>query len=197
MAAPIQNPAKCEVLSVIRFNHAKGQRPADIHKEIVSVYGNIMSRQNVTKWCLHFSEGRTDVHDEQRTGWPSVISDALLQRTEEAIHANRRLRLKEMLQTIPEASMTTFYEVVVIKLGHRKLCARWVPKMLTEEHKKKRIGFELDFLTRYAEAGDEFLDPIVTSDETWVYHATPESKQQSMQWRHSNSLKAKKRKTSI
>ncbi|GFR33954.1 uncharacterized protein TNCT_111931 [Trichonephila clavata] len=161
MAAPIQNSAKCEVRSVVRFLHAKGQRPADIHKEIVSVYGNIMNRQNVTKWC-HFSEGRTDVPDEQRTGRSSVISDALLQRTEEAIRANRRLILKELHQIIPEVSMTTFYEVVTVKLGYRKLCARWVPKMLTEEHKKKRMGFELDFLSRYANAIDEFLDHIVT-----------------------------------
>ncbi|GFW23747.1 histone-lysine N-methyltransferase SETMAR [Trichonephila clavipes] len=197
MAAPIHNPIKCEVLSVIRFLHEKGQRPADIHKEIVSVYRSIMSRQNVTKWCLHFSEGRTDVHDEQRTGRPSVISDALLQRTEEVIRANRRLGLKEMLQIIPEVSITTLYEVVTVKLGYRKLCARWVPKMLTEEHKRKKMGFALDFLTRYAEAGDKFLDHIVTGDETWVYHHAPESKQQSMQWRHSNSPKAKKRKTSI
>ncbi|GFQ92838.1 uncharacterized protein TNCT_618931 [Trichonephila clavata] len=93
--------------------------------------------------------------------------------------------------------MTTLYEVVTVKLGYRKLCARWVPKMLTEEHKKKRMGFALDFLKRYAEAGDEFLDPIVTGDETRVYHHAPESKQQSMQWRYSNSPKAKKCKSSI
>ncbi|GFW42513.1 hypothetical protein TNCV_4257081 [Trichonephila clavipes] len=55
----------------------------------------------VTKWCRHFSEGRTDVHDEQGTGRPSMISDALLQRTEEAIRTNRRLRLKEMHQINP------------------------------------------------------------------------------------------------
>ncbi|GFW54147.1 uncharacterized protein TNCV_4372211 [Trichonephila clavipes] len=103
------NPAKCEVRSVIRFLHAKGQRPAEIHQDIVSVYGNIMNRQNVTKWCRHFSEGRTDVHDEQRTGRPSVISDALLQRTEEAIRVNRRLKLKELHQIIPEVSMTTLF----------------------------------------------------------------------------------------
>ncbi|GFX39221.1 uncharacterized protein TNCV_3859461 [Trichonephila clavipes] len=56
MAAPIQNPAKCEVRSVIRFLHGKCHTPADIDKEIVSVYGNIMNRQNVTKWCHHFCE---------------------------------------------------------------------------------------------------------------------------------------------
>lgn len=178
MAAPIQHTAKCELCSVIRFLNAKGECPADIHKEIMSVYGNIMNRQNVTKWCCDFSGGRTDVHDEHRTGRPSVISDALLQRTEEANHANRRLTMKELHKIIPEVSMTTLYEAVT--LGHKKLCARWVPKMLTEEHKKKKVGFALDFLTRYAEAGDEFLDHIVTGDEMWVYHHTPESKQQSM-----------------
>ncbi|GFR05332.1 uncharacterized protein TNCT_255141 [Trichonephila clavata] len=75
--------------------------------------------------------------------------------------------------------MTTLYELVTVKLGYRKLCARWVPKMLTEEHKKKRMGSALDFLARYAEAGEKILHNIVTDDETWVYHHTPESKQQS------------------
>jgi len=75
MAAPIQSPAKCEVRSVIRSLNAKGERPAEIHKQIVAVYGSVMNRQNVTKWCHEFSEGRTDVHDEQRSGRPSLISD--------------------------------------------------------------------------------------------------------------------------
>ena len=89
MAAPIQSPAKCEVRSVIRFLNAKGERPAEIHKQVVAVYGNVMNRQNVTKWCLEFSEGRADVHDEQTSGRPSLISDNLLQEIEGEIGANR------------------------------------------------------------------------------------------------------------
>ena len=77
MAAPIQSPAKREVRSVIRFLSAKGERPAEIHKQTVAVYGNVMNRQNVTKWCREFSEERADVHDEQRSGRPSLISDDL------------------------------------------------------------------------------------------------------------------------
>jgi hypothetical protein len=77
MAAPIQSPSKCEVRSVIRFLNAKGERPAEIHEQIVAVYGNVINRQNVTKWCCDFSEGRTDVHDEQRSGRPPLISDDL------------------------------------------------------------------------------------------------------------------------
>jgi hypothetical protein len=74
MAAPIQSPAKCEVRSVIRFLNAKGECPAEIHKQIVAVYGNIINRQSVTKWCREFSEERTDVHDEQRSGRPSLMT---------------------------------------------------------------------------------------------------------------------------
>ena len=61
------------------FRHTISQRksesPAEIHKQIVAVYGNVMNRQNATKWCREFSEGRTDVHDEQRSVRPSLISD--------------------------------------------------------------------------------------------------------------------------
>jgi hypothetical protein len=32
-----------------------------------------------------------------------------------------------------------------------------------------------------------FLSHVVTGDETWVSHATPESNQQSMEWRHTSS----------
>ena len=49
MTAPIQSPAKCEVRSVIRFLNAKSERSAEIHNQIVAVYGTVMDRQNVTK----------------------------------------------------------------------------------------------------------------------------------------------------
>ena len=75
MAAPIQSPAKCEVRSVIRFLNAENERLAEIHKQIFAVYGNVMNRQNVTKWCREFSEGRTYVYEEQGSGRTSLISD--------------------------------------------------------------------------------------------------------------------------
>jgi hypothetical protein len=42
------------------------------------------------------------------------------------------------------------------------------------------LGSALSFLTRNAQERNEFLDSIVTGDETWVFHHTPESKQQSL-----------------
>jgi len=43
MAVLIQSPAKCEVRSIIRFLNAKGERPEEIHQQIVAVYGNMIS----------------------------------------------------------------------------------------------------------------------------------------------------------
>ena len=155
-----------------------------------------MNRQKVKKLCREFSKGRTDVNDEKRSCRPSLISDEFLQEIEGEISASRGVTIRELDHIIPEASNTTIHEAVREKLGYRKWCARWVPKMLKDDHKKKRMGSALKFLTRYVQEGDEFMDSIVTGQETWVYHHTPESKQQSLQWRHTHSPRTKIFKTS-
>jgi histone-lysine N-methyltransferase SETMAR len=112
-----------------------------------------------------------------------LIPDDLLQETEGEMCANRRVTIRESHHIFPEVSKTTIHEAVTEKSEYRKLCARWVPKMLTDDHKTKRMGSTLKFLTHYAQEADEFLDSTVTGDETWVFHHTSESKQQSLQWR--------------
>jgi hypothetical protein len=49
------------------------------------------------------------------------------------------------------------------------------------------MGTALKFFTLSAQEGDEFLDCIVTGDETYGFHHTTESKQQSLQWGHKQS----------
>ena len=118
-----------------------------------------MNRQNVTNWCREFSEGRTDDYDEQSSGRPSLIYDDLVQEIEGEIRANRRVTIRELNHIIPKVSNTTIHETVAEKLGHRKFCARWMPKILTDDHKMKWMRSALKFLTRYAQEGDAF--PLV------------------------------------
>ena len=62
---------------------------------------------------------------KKRSGWPSLMSDELLQETEGEIRANRRVTLRELHHIIPEVSKTTIHEAVTEKkTGHRKLCSR-------------------------------------------------------------------------
>jgi hypothetical protein len=54
MNTNIENPATCEVLSMIRFLNARNIRPAEIHRQIVEVYGKgVMNEGNVRKWWRH------------------------------------------------------------------------------------------------------------------------------------------------
>jgi hypothetical protein len=73
---------------------------------------------------------------------------------------------ESVITSFPKCLKTTIHEAVTAKLGYRKLFARWVPKTLTDDHKTKRMGSALKFLTHHAQEGEEFLDSIVTGDET-------------------------------
>jgi hypothetical protein len=57
------------------------------------------------------------------------------------------------------------------------------------------MGSSLILLQRYEEHGEAFLSRIVTGDETWVFHYTPESAAESMTWKHPRSPVKKKFKT--
>jgi hypothetical protein len=156
-----------------------------------------MSVGMVRKWVRQFNEGRENVHDEARSGWPSVGNDDLVRAVDSKVHEDRWFTISSLSLHFPQISRTILYETVSDCLNYRKLCSRRVPKMLSEEHKTKRAGSALTFLTRYSKHDDEFLSHIVTGDETWVSHVTPESKQQSMEWRHTSSPKKPKFKQTI
>lgn len=188
MATPIENPAKCEVRSVIRFLNAQNIRPIEIYRQIKDVYGdNAMNESSVRKWCIMFNQGRTSVHDEERSGRPSLVTEELKKKVDDRIQENRRFTLTTLNDFFPQISRSLLHEIVTEHLGYKKMCARWIPKVLAEVHKTKRMGAALDLLTQYDRYGDQFLDRIVTGDETWVSYKTPETKRQSMEWHHSNS----------
>ncbi|KAI6658737.1 Histone-lysine N-methyltransferase SETMAR-like [Oopsacas minuta] len=63
-----------------------------------------------------------------------------------------------------------------------KVTARWVPKLLSKEQKRERVRVSKELLSRY-KAEEDFLDRIVTGDETWFHYFEPESKTQSKQWK--------------
>jgi len=125
MKAPISNPADCEVRGVIRFLQAENVRPSENHRRLVAVYGeNFMNAASVRKRCTMFRNGRTDVHDAERSGRPSVITEALKQKVNRTIRENRRFTTSEVYEQCPEVSRTVVYEIVTENLQNRKIARR-------------------------------------------------------------------------
>ncbi|KOC58751.1 Histone-lysine N-methyltransferase SETMAR [Habropoda laboriosa] len=97
-----------------------------------------MSVQHVRKWGREFKDGRTDVHDEQRSGRPS-ISDETIAKVEETMLKDRRVTARELCEMVPYVSKTCIDTILTDHLGYAKVCARRVPRMLTEDHKRQRM----------------------------------------------------------
>jgi hypothetical protein len=91
------------------------------------------------KWCREFEAGRSDVRDEIRSGRPSIVTDEIIQKIDEDICANRHLTIVELHQQWPEVSRTVLHEIFTRRFGCRKLFVHWVPKMMTDNHKKNRV----------------------------------------------------------
>jgi len=64
--------------------------------------------------------------------------------------------------------------------------------MLTAEQKQNCVHVSEELLERYRHDPAKFISQLVTQDETWIHHFDPESKQQSMQWKHVESPPPKK-----
>jgi hypothetical protein len=117
------------------------------------------------------------------------VNDDLVQSVNKKIRENWRFTISEFWFEFPHVSRTVLYEIVTHKLGYHKFCARWVPKMFTDAHKTQRMAWALTFLEWYCKDGNEFLNHIVTGDETWVSCVKAETKEQSKQWMHTHSPK--------
>lgn len=110
-----------------------------------------------------------------------------------AVKANRHMHLVQLLKQF-DLSCSTVWDSVHQRLGYWKVSCQWVSRQLTEEHKKMFMATLHVLLQCCEEHGEKFLR-IATRNETWVFHYSPESKAESMTWKHPRSPVAKRIKT--
>ncbi|GFW90883.1 HTH_48 domain-containing protein [Trichonephila clavipes] len=97
MSTAIENPANCEVRSVIRFLLAKNLKLMEIYRQVREVYrNNVMNESSIRKWCVQFKNGRNNVRVEEKSGRPSIVADELVAKVDEEIRENRRFTIMEL-----------------------------------------------------------------------------------------------------
>ena len=97
-----------------------------------------------------------------------MVNDDLVRKVNVRVRNDRCFTISDLSLLFPHISRSLLYDIVSSHLGYQKVCARWVPKMLTEKHKKQRVACALTFLMHYYKEGDGMLSHIVTGDEAWV-----------------------------
>ncbi|GFV27142.1 HTH_48 domain-containing protein [Trichonephila clavipes] len=87
-----------------------------------------MKVHTILKWCIQFKNGRINVHDEEKSGRPSIVTYELVAKVHETIRENCRFTITELSLSFPQV-LRTLFEILTQELGYRKFCARWVPKL--------------------------------------------------------------------
>ena len=192
MAAPMELRQKQR--AVIEFLVAEGESPVNIHRHLQNVYrDNTLDYSNVCRWVRRLKDeqvGSASIADKPHTGRPSSsVNPANEAKADALIREDRRITLDELAENI-EVSHGSAHNIVK-SLGFSKVCAHWVPRQLTTEHKIDRIDACTDLLEQ-SQRDKTFFQRLITGDETWIHHYEPESKRQSMEWRHTSSPQPKK-----
>jgi len=90
MFKTIEGATDCEIRSVIRFLNARNVLPSEILHQVCEVYGdNAMSDGMVRKCVRMFNERRENVHDEVRSGRPSLTNYNFVRKVNERVRDDR------------------------------------------------------------------------------------------------------------
>lgn len=179
---------KVELRAIIKYFDKKGLSPKQIHEELVETLRDKAPSYSMVKtWCADFKRGRTSTEDASRSGRPrEAATPEIIEDVHDMVYNDRRVTVRHVSESLGIA-IGTVHNIITEDLGMNKVSARWVPRMLTEHQKRNRKMVCRDLLKRFNDDQGTFIDRIVTQDETWVHHYDPETKMQSMQWKHPES----------
>ena len=132
---------KSETRAVIKYEWRRGTPAKEISARLHEQLGDSAPTYcTVIRWINRFKEGKEDLEDNPRSGRPSTSTDPkTVARAAQLLEVDRRRTLEEIAD-VCGISYGSAQTIVTQHLGMNKVCARWVPKLLTAEMKKNRAS---------------------------------------------------------
>ena len=160
-----------------------GDAPKEIHENLTTVCGDqSCSYKTVCRWVRDFSDGKESVLHEPYFGRPkAAVNELAIDQIRDQISEDPHVTIRELSDTngISYGSVQT---ILKKELGLKKLCARWIPHLLTDEQKRERVRCATELLNMFEPHGPKRLTDIVTGDETWISYFGIPSKRQNRMW---------------
>ena len=122
---------------------------------------NCMSRTQCYEWFKRFQEGRASVDEDPRPGRHSTSTDdGHVQMVRHVIRANRLLTVREVAEEV-DISVGSCHQILTEKLQMRRVSAKFVPRLLTNDQKENRVQISQELLAN-ASGNYNFLKNIIT-----------------------------------
>jgi [histone H3]-lysine36 N-dimethyltransferase SETMAR len=152
---------------------------SQIHAELGAAEGGrALSKRTIERWVLAFNNGKEAVEDEPRSGRPREATTAKnIAKVKNLVIEDPHATTRELagLVGISQARITN---ILNKELGMVKICAKWVPHVLNDKQKKKRVEVSKKLLKKLQRG----FNNVITGDETWIHHFTVSSKERNKQW---------------
>ena len=111
----------------------------------------------------------------------SVLTEKNVATVKTLIEEDARYTVQE-IEELNGIHSSSVLKILRERLGLRKICARRVPHLLTDEQKQSRVRLESQVIEKYDKCDPRRLEEVVTGDETWIYHFQPDSKAKAKVW---------------
>ena len=167
----------CKIRAQLRFP------PTEIHADLQKVYENgVLKYATVCKWVRCFNDGRESIENDPQVGKRvSVLIEENVATMKTLIEEDARYTVQE-IEELSGIHSSSVLKILHERLGLRKICARWVPHLLTDEQKQSRVRLASQIIEKYDKCDPRRLEEIVTGDETWIYPFQPNSKAKNKVW---------------
>jgi len=182
-----------ETWAVIKFPPLQGKAPKEIHAILIETLGEHAPSYAIVKnWMAQFKHGDFSTCSAPCPRRPKTVNiPEIINHIHDLILEDRRISAKSISEQLG-ISRERVGSIIHEDLDIRKISAKCVPKCLNADQKRQRCQSSEQLLEFFRRDPNDFLSRFVTMDETWLYHCDPETKQQSVEWRHSGSPRPKK-----
>ena len=148
--AAMKGSQKSEIRAYIKARVFLKIPAKQILKELCDIYGSsAVSIATVRRWLHKFQNGKTSIKDRDCSGRPGIqVTEANIAAVKKMIEGDARYTLRNIAQYVGITSAAA-HKILTERLGLRKLCARWVPHLLTKEQKAYLVKCARELLKTY------------------------------------------------
>ena len=126
---------RCAIKFCVKLN----ENATETYEKLRRTYEeHALSRTQVFMWHKAFLDGSESVEDELRCGRHCMSkTEENVTKVRDLVRSHRSLTVR-MISSVLNLNRQTAHEILTFELGMQKICAKLVPKILTNEQKENR-----------------------------------------------------------
>ena len=174
---------KDEIRAYIKARSKLGYSLKKLMTEISTAFGpSCVSYDTVRRWKKKFESGVESIKNAPKSGRPKSASrKEIVSKIKEIIEGDARFTVRDIARKVG-ISLSTVHLILKKHLKVRKISARRVPHLLTDEQKRQRVKVAKQLLQMFPKYDKKQFANVVTGDETWAHYFEPVRKVSNKIW---------------